>query len=429
MEFGLVKVSRRSLLSQAVGAAIAGGAVAGNQGVAAKSVEPPKRTDDFWSSIRAEFDTNGDFINLEHGYWTEMARPIREAFATHTEMINRDGAFYARNQWASDKAEIEARLAGYLKCKPTEIALTRNASEALQALIGGYRPLGRGDAVLHADLDYPSVIQDFKSLAASRGADVVKIEIPEPATYEGVIQAYEEALEKNPKIKLLVLTHVSNQTGLVVPVKEIIQRARANGVDVIVDAAHSWGQLDYSINDLDADFIAFNLHKWIGAPIGVGFVYIREDRLSDIARNISQGPSMEDKTAGRVYFGTMNFATALTVHDALDYNDRIGWSEMSAHLRSLRDVWAEPARSVPGVEVLTPTDKRLAGAITSFRLAGRTSADENAALANRLIEEFGIYTVFRPHPAKGACVRVTPALSNSPEDSEKLLAALRAIAG
>ena len=133
---------------------------------------------------------------------------------------------------------------------------------------------------------------------------------------------------------------------------------------------------------------------------------------------------MEDKTAGRIYSGTMNFAGVLTVHNALDYCDQIGWQRKADRLKSLRDIWAVPAHNLPGVHVLTPNDARLSAAITSFRLEGRTSTEDNAAIVNTLMDEFGIFTVHRIAPGNGACIRVTPSLATSPQDCERLLDAL-----
>jgi len=384
--------------------------------------------DDFWSRVAADFDREPGVINLEHGYWTKLARPVADKYFQHQQYVNRRNSIYARQEWYDDLARVQARLAKKLACKPSELAITRNASEALQALIGGYRNLSSGDAVLYADLDYPSVMSAFDTLAADRGASVVRIDIPEPATFDGVIDAYDAALEANTDVRLLLLTHVSNRTGLVIPVREIIERARARNVDVIVDAAHSWGQLDFTIEDLGADFVAFNLHKWIGAPLGVGFLYIREDRLETIAPDQSSSDSNAEKTAGRVYVGTMNFAAVRAVNDALDYCDDVGWARKEDRFRALRDAWARDARELPNVEVLTPDDPRLYTGITSFRIKGQTSDEANAALARRLHEEHGIFTVYRDGVARGSCVRVTPGLENRQEDCVRLLEAIRAIA-
>lgn len=404
------------------------GATAAFAAVATASAqETIEHENDYWAKIARDFDRADGVINLEHGYWTKLARPVHDKYVQHQEYVNRRNSLYARQDWYEDLSRVQARLAERLRCKPSELALTRNASEALQALIGGYRRLSTGDAVLIADLDYPSVMSAFETLARSRGAAVTRLDIPEPATYENLIEAYDRAMEANPAIRLVLLTHVSNRTGLVVPVREITERARARGIDIIVDAAHSWGQLNFTVDDLGADFIAFNLHKWIGAPLGVGFLYIRESRLDSIAPDQSSPTSDARKTAGRVYVGTMNFAAVRAVDDALDYCDSVGWEDKERRFRALRDVWAKEARTLPKVQVLTPDDPRLYTGITSFRIDGQTSDQANAALAERLLDDYGIFTVYRSGVAKGSCIRVTPGLENTEDDCVQLLAAIRDI--
>src|SRR4029077_18060833 len=159
-------------------------------------------------------------------------------------------------------------------------------TEALQLLIGGYNRVKPGDTVLYSDLDYDSMQYAMNALHARRGVDVVKFDVPEPATRQAVLDAYARALEANPKTKLLLLTHVSHRTGLIMPIAEIARMAKAKGIDVIVDAAHSWEQMDFKVGELEGDLAGFNLHKWIGAPIGVGFLYIKKDRLADIDRDL-----------------------------------------------------------------------------------------------------------------------------------------------
>ena len=161
--------------------------------------------------------------------------------------------------------------------------MTRGATEAMQNLIVNYNRLQPGDSVLYADLDYDSMQFAMEWLKDRRGVGVFKIALPEPATRQAILDAYAKAISETPKLRLILLTHLSHRTGLVIPVKEIAAMARERNIDVILDAAHSWGQLEFDIADLGVDFIGFNLHKWIGAPVGLGFLYIRKGRL-DINR-------------------------------------------------------------------------------------------------------------------------------------------------
>ncbi len=381
----------------------------------------------FWQRVAAQYRVTDGLINLENGYFGLMALPVLDAFKRHTDRANRDSSFFARREFPAIAESVRARVAAFIGATPTELALARNATEALQALIGQYNKVGPGDTIMYADLDYIAMQYAMNELAARRGATLARLDIPEPATHAAILAAYTRALDANPKTKLLLLTHCNNKTGLLLPVKDIVSIARPRGVDVVVDAAHSFGQVPLSIADLDAEFVGLNLHKWIGAPIGAGAMYIRADKLASIDRAHGDEGKLTSIDS-RLHTGTTNFATVMAVPDALDFQASIGLEYKAARLRYLRDRWVGAVRNVRGVDVLTPDDPGLAGAITGFRLHGRGDAKSNQALVATLFDEFGIFTFYRTGLAKGDCVRITPALYNSAADADALAAALTKIA-
>lgn len=382
----------------------------------------------YWSRIAGLYDATREVIQLENGNWGMMARPVLEAHARHLEMVNRRSSFYGRREFGADWTRVRAKVAADLGVAPDEIAFTRNATESLEALIGGYNRLRLGDAVLYADLDYDSMQWAMAWLKARRGVEVVTIALPEPATRQGIIDAYAAALAANPKVRMMLLTHVSHRTGLVLPVAEIVAMARARGVDVIVDSAHAWGQLDFRLPDLGADFVGLNGHKWIGAPIGVGVLYIRKARIADVDPFMASEEFKADDVLARVHTGTMSYAAVLALGDAVDLHQRITAAAKERRLRALRDRWAEAVRGVGAIEVLTPADPAMTCALTSFRLKGRVSAADNRTLAKTLLDRFGIFTVARDGVAAGCCVRVTPALFTHPDEVDRLTAALKTLA-
>ncbi|WP_321489241.1 aminotransferase class V-fold PLP-dependent enzyme [uncultured Hyphomonas sp.] len=381
----------------------------------------------FWRSIAAQYDVTPDVVNFENGYWGLMAKPVLEAFIRNTEKVNRNNSWYARRDYYAEIQPVHTRIAEFLGAGQDEIVFTRNATESLQALVGGYNRLKPGDAVMYADLDYDSIQTAMDTKAEREGASVVRITIPEPVAHDQLIDTYRQALEANPKVRLLLLTHISHRTGLMIPVREIVEMARGFGVDCIVDAAHSWGQTDFRMEDLGADFVGFNLHKWIGAPIGAGLIYIRQDRLADISPDISERPEGVGTIYHRIHTGTTNFATFLTLKDALDFHELVGPARKAARVSYLRDLWAEEMRGDDRIEILTPSDPRLHAAITSFRFKGKTSVDDNKAIVKALVEQHGIFTVHRSDVAKGACIRVTPTLYNTPDQCLQLVKALRSL--
>jgi selenocysteine lyase/cysteine desulfurase len=383
--------------------------------------------DDYWEKIAREYDVTREIIQLEHGNWGMMARPVLAAYRAHVARVNRDNSYYARRTMVADLDKVRARLAEWMGVAFEEIALTRNATEALKALILQYNRLKPGDAILYADLDYFSMQACVDSLAHSRGIRVIRIALPEPATRQSLIDTYAEAFAANPTVKMALLTHISHRTGLALPVADIATLAKARGIDVIVDAAHSVGQLDFKLPDTNADFIGMNVHKWLGAPLGVGAIYVRRERQGSIDVDPAESVVSPNDLASRVHTGTPDYAAQLTVPDALAFQDAIGGARRAARLKALRDRWVKQVVGLPQVQILTPEDPSLHGAITSFRIRGRTSKEDNVALAKTLLDKYRVFTVYRDGLASGCCVRVTPALASRMSDCDALAAAIRSI--
>lgn len=386
------------------------------------------RDEAFWSRVAQQYRVPPNVINLEAGYFGLMSAPVLDAFHKNTDRANNGSSFFARRDFPALYQATRQKVAAFVGAKVTELALTRNASEALQAIIGQYNKVAAGDTVMYADLDYNAMQWAMNELAERRGATVAKLAIPEPATHDNVVDAYRKALLSNPKTKLVLLTHCNNKTGLILPVKEIAAMARAQGADVVVDAAHSFGQVPLSVADLDAEFVGLNLHKWVGAPIGAGAMFIRADKMASIDRAHADESAAPTTIDTRVHTGTVNLATMMTVPDALDFQASLGMANKAARLRYLRDRWVSAVRGVKGVDILTPDDPLMVGAITGIRLHGRGDAASNRALTTTLLDEFGIFTFARTGIAKGDCVRVTPGLYSTAADVDKFAAAIAKIA-
>jgi selenocysteine lyase/cysteine desulfurase len=383
----------------------------------------------FWQQVASLYDVDRSMANLENGYWGIMSRPVLAEYIRQTEMINQRNTAYARTTFGADSDAVVSALASVAGVGTDEIAMTRGATEALQDLIVNYNRLQSGDSVLYADLDYDSMQFAMEWLKDRRGVGVVKIALPEPATRQAILDAYAKAISETHRLRLILLTHVSHRTGLVIPVKEIAAMARAKNIDVILDAAHSWGQLDFDIADLGVDFIGFNLHKWIGAPVGLGFLYIRKGRLDAIDRHYGDGSFDRNDIRTRVHTGTSNFAAILTLPLALKFHAAIGTPAKAARLRFLRDRWVDKARALPNIEVLTPDEPGLAAGITSFRVKDKGSREDNTALVAALRDRHRVLTVRRDGVAKGQCIRVSPALYTTEDEVDRFVAALAAETG
>jgi selenocysteine lyase/cysteine desulfurase len=424
--------TRRQLLSTV---AIGGSASLSGWSSAAEAVEPAaalRPGSIAASDLPSHFDVEPGVHNLEAGYWSPMPRIVAQAYAGHNAAVNEAHSIWARNVLAngsglaSANRAAQAAIARQMGCAPQEIAVTRSGADALQMLITNYKPLKPGDAVIHCDLDYDVMIAAMKWLGSHRGANVVSFAMPEPATTANILAAYDEVLKRTPSAKLLLVTQVSNRTGLVTPVKEIVAMARARGVDTIVDAAHGVACLDFQLDDLGADFVGWSVHKWTSAPLGTGAMYIRRGRIADIDIAFENHNAPDDDINTRVAAGTVNFPALLTIPTAVDFHFAVGAAAKEKHMRSLRDRWVGALRDRPNVEICLPDDPARYCAITSFRLKGMKTEEDAKRVQRTLFERYRIHTVWRGGIARGPVIRVTPGLYSAPADVEALAAALRA---
>lgn len=383
------------------------------------------RDEAFWREVGSYYDRTNAVINLEHGYWGKMARPVQERYLAATEMVNRELSYYARRDYGSDAAESVRRVARALDVEPGEIVLTRNATESIHNLIRQYRGFTSDDSLLYADIDYPSFQQTMQWLADSSGATAVTLKLPPRASQQTILDTYLAAFDAHPRLKLILLTHVSNQHGLVVPVAAITQEARRRGIDVICDSAQSWGLLDFTLPELGVDWAGFNLHKWIGSPVGVGALYLRRGSLAKISPYPGESDPDNTRAATRVHTATSNFAAILAIPAALDFHEAIGAANKEARLRYLRGLWTREADTLSHIEVLGGADEDSWTGMAAFRLRGQASVAEVNALQKRLQEEFGIFTVARYELSSGACIRVTPQVFTTPDELAQLLSALK----
>ncbi|HZX26392.1 MAG TPA: aminotransferase class V-fold PLP-dependent enzyme [Telluria sp.] len=387
---------------------------------------PPGLTDPtdeaYWAQIAAQYDVSPDFLNLENGYFGVQARPVFEAFQRYEREVNAQNAWFLRRRWPALLDEVIGRLAAFSGVDPDELHITRNLMESLNIVLQGY-PFAPGDEVVCAAHDYDDVRDVLDMVAARRGVRVVCVQAPlDPCGDDEILAVYEAAC--TPRTRAVLVTHMVHRTGQIMPVARIAAQARARGIDTIVDAAHSFAQLDFRLPDLQADFVGANLHKWLGAPLGVGLLYVRRGRIKDIAPLFGDTTHAADDIRKFAKVGTVPPAPVLAVNDALAFHGRIGGASKEARLRWLKEYWVGQARAIPGLEMLTPADPQRSCAIAAFRLLHVPAAE----VARRLIDDHGIFTVTRAVAGREG-VRVTPHLYIRPAQLDRLVRALADIGG
>ena len=386
-------------------------------------IEDNARDENFWHTIAERYDLAPGPINLENGYFGRMTRDVAQDYQRNIDFINRHNAQPVRQHFdTTQNIEIRDQLADLLGVDPAGVALTCRASDALQSLIRNYNGLQPGDQLLICDLEYHSVEYAMRWVARQRGLEVIEITHKHPATFDSLIDSYREAFERYPRIKLMALTHVTHRTGLVLPVQEIVAAAKEHGVDVILDGAHALGQIEFNLAYLGIAFAGFNLHKWIGAPLTQGVLYIDPQRLADIDPDMGESHYPATDVRARTPYATPNIPALLTLPLVLEEHRNLGGAATKgARLKYLRNLWVRQVQDIEDIEIMIPDDPRLYGGITSLRFVGRDQQD----MAERLLRDYNLFTVVRSGSACGPCIRITPGFATSAADMHRLAKALR----
>lgn len=375
-----------------------------------------------WHAIAQRYDLEPGPINLENGYFGRMSRAVQAQYLDHVAFINRSNSLHVRQRFEQgENVEIRRQLAELIDVDPESVAFTRNATEALQSLIRNYNRLQPGDQVLISDLEYDTVKGAMRWLAGVRGVEVIELSHTHPASFDSLLQTYRSAFAEYPRLKLMALTHVTHRTGLVVPVAAIAKAAREHDVDVILDGAHALGQIDFNLAELGIQFAGFNLHKWIGAPLTLGFLYIAPERLADIDPDMGEFHYPITDVRARTSYSTPNFPALMTLPLVFEEHRALGGAAAKgARVNYLRDLWVSQVRPLKGIEVLTSDDPRLYCGITAFKFVGR----DQQGMVDRLLKEYDLFATTRTGAAFGTCIRVTPGLVTSAQDIHALINAI-----
>ncbi|MFJ4130653.1 aminotransferase class V-fold PLP-dependent enzyme [Pseudomonas cyclaminis] len=375
-----------------------------------------------WQAIAQRYDLEPGPINLENGYFGRMSRAVQAQYLDHVAFINRSNSLHVRQRFEQgENVEIRRQLAELIDVDPESVAFTRNATDALQSLIRNYNRLQPGDQVLISDLEYDTVKGAMRWLAGVRGVEVIELSHTHPASFDNLLQTYRTAFAEYPRIKLMALTHVTHRTGLVMPIAAIAEAAREQGIDVILDGAHALGQIDFNLAELGIQFAGFNLHKWIGAPLTLGFLYIAPERLADIDPDMGEFHYPITDVRARTSYSTPNFPALMTLPLVFEEHRALGGAAAKgARVNYLRDLWVSQVRALKGIEVLTSDDPRLYCGITAFKFSG----SDQQVMVDRLLKDYGLFTTTRTGAAFGTCIRVTPGLLTSKADIDVLVKAI-----
>lgn len=386
---------------------------------------PPQEAatqEEAWEQIASMYNPDESFLNLENGYFSMCSVPVMESFMQKTRSVNSQSSYYMRRLMQPERLLIKSELAQLAGVPAEEIALTRNTTESLNILIQGI-DLKAGDEVLLSKQDYGSMQEAFEQKAKRQGVVLKYVQIPLlPKSANDVIKAYEKSI--TPKTRMMLVTQMINLTGQILPVKELCALGKAKNIEVIVDGAHAFAHLDFKISDLGCDYYAASLHKWLGAPLGTGFLYVRQNKVANIWPLMGDTGKEKNSIEKLEHTGTTPPANYLSIKAAIDFNMRIGLKRKEERLRYLKNYWTGKLKSIKGVNLLTPEGIEQSCGIACFSLDNMPAT----VVSNRLYDEHRIFTVaIETDEVKG--VRVTPHLFTTTEHLDRFVQAVQVIAG
>jgi selenocysteine lyase/cysteine desulfurase len=391
--------------------------------VAQRAASELASDEDFWKKMRQAYKVTPDFIQLENGYFSLAATEVLEKYIEHIRWVNAHSSYYMRTRQFDDKLASRQALAKLLGCSEEELIITRNTTESLDTIIAGI-DWKAGDEAVMAEQDYGAMLDMFKLQARRYGTVNKVVSLPNhPSSDEEIVQLYEKAI--TPKTRLLMICHMVNITGQILPVKKIVEMAHRHQVEVLVDGAHAFAQLNFKISDLgDVDYYGSSLHKWLGTPLGAGILYVRKDKIAKIWQLFGDMGAADTDIRKLNHTGTHPVATDLAIQDAIRFHDMVGIERKSARLRFLQRYWTDKVRAVPNIILNTPEDTARSGAIANVGVKGIKPGD----LAKILLDRYKIFTVAIDY-ANVQGVRVTPHVYITTKELDAFVKALKELAG
>ncbi|WP_165220438.1 aminotransferase class V-fold PLP-dependent enzyme [Aquisphaera insulae] len=381
--------------------------------------------EDYWAEIRRAFDSDRTLINFNHGGVAPAPIGVLEAMFRDLRFSN---VAPAHQMWQVLEPRIESvrrELAREFGCDPEEMAITRNASESLGILINGL-DLKRGDEVIVSNQNYPRMLNMWAQRARRDGVVVKTVSFGGPApSPEKVIASFREAI--TPRTKVVEITHVVNLTGNILPVHAVVAMARERGIQTFVDGAHAFAHFPFRRDDLGCDFYATSLHKWLLAPIGTGFLYVRKEMIPKVWPLLAAPESLTGDIRKFEEIGTHPAAIHNAIAGSLAFHRSIGADRKIARLRYLRSRWAtQIADANPRARLLSPQETERASGIGLLHVEGL----KPGKLTEWLWEKRRIVTVAITHDEFDG-IRATPNVDASIEDvdvfAESVLKAIKAI--
>ncbi len=379
--------------------------------------------EDFWSYIQQAFTVSPGIINLNNGGVSPAPKTVQDAMKRYYDISNEAPSYYMWRILDQGREPLRQKLAKLAGCSAEEIAINRNSSEGLETIIFGL-PLKAGDEVVATKQDYPNMINAYKQREKREGIKMNWINLELPSEDEDyLVSQFVKAF--SAKTKLVHITHVINWNGQILPVKRIAQEAHKRGIEVIVDGAHSFAHLDFKITDLDVDYFATSLHKWLYAPIGSGMLYVKKEKIKKVYPLFatSDDPLKEDIRKFE-NLGTRPFFIEQAIGKAIEFHEMIGAERKQKRLHYLKNYWMERVKETKNVRLLTSFHPAWGCAIGNVAIHNKKPGE----LDSFLFEKYKIHAVGIAWENING-VRITPNVYTSSNNLDQLVEAINIFAG
>jgi len=380
-----------------------------------------KSDEELWSTVRSHYTLKDDYINLESGYYSIIPNPVLEHFIKHVKYVNIEGSYYMRNDLNKNKDRVISELAKLVGSKSDQIGITRNATESLDLVISGYQ-WERGDEAIYAKQDYGTMKEMFEQISLRYGVKTKIVSVPNhPKSDEEIISIYESQI--TDKTKLIMICHMINITGQILPVKKICEMAHSYGVEVMVDGAHCVGHFDFSIDEFNCDYYGSSLHKWLATPLGAGLLYINKNNTHKIWPLLANGNTNKKDIKRLNHIGTHPVHTDLAISNSIDYTNWIGMKKKEKRMRYLQRYWSDKLRIIENIIINTPEDINRSCGIGNVGLTNMSPSQ----MSKVLFEKYKIFTVAIDYANVKGC-RISPNIFTTTNELDQFVSAVKEMA-
>lgn len=380
------------------------------------------KDEDYWRKVAGMYHQNIKFINLESGYFSPSPESVKDYWVNFVNEINESPSYYMRTRQNEMREKVREKLANYAGVAKDELVLTRNTTESMNIIIQGIK-LEEGDEILRTNLEYPNMIQALDMRERRFGTKVRIVDVPiHPISQDEIVEKVIGAVNK--KTKVILISHMVFLNGQVFPVKEVCKKAREMGIETIVDGAHSFSHVDMDVSEIGCDYYASSLHKWLGAPLGNGLLYVKKGNAERLWPLYGDTAYEDDNIMKLEHLGTRPCSDQNGIIPAVDFNLEIGKVEKSKRLKFLQMRWATELKDHKNIILNTPL-----GQGQSFGIANvGVKSLQPSELADKLFDEHDIFTVPIDDERGIRGIRVSPNLYSTTEDIDKFIEAMLTIA-